>query len=84
MDSQIEYIHANPEDFWNYRQLNSSLYAPQQQVYIEIKYIGKAYVKKVYESIRESTPRYLGQTLLKQIVSHLSQESFNSFVSIVR
>ncbi len=43
------------------------------QVYIEIKYIGKilklnlgkTYIKKVFETIKDSVPRFIGQNLLK-------------------
>ena len=41
-------------------------------------------MRRVYDSIRDSVPRYIGQSLLKQIVSHMSHHSFNNFTEIVR
>lgn len=41
LNSQIEFISVSSEDFWAFKQLKSNLYAPDQQAYIEIKYIGR-------------------------------------------
>lgn len=73
-------MHADGADFWNFRQLNSNIYSPDQQIYIEIKYIGKAYVRKVYDGIKESVPRYTGQNLLKKIAQYFTQKSLNTLI----
>ena len=74
MHSQIDYVYAPAESFWSIRSVNSSLYGPEQQANIEVKYIGRSYVRRVYESIRDSIPRYIGQGLLRR-VSKFVQET---------
>ena len=66
------------------RSIRSNLYSEEQQANIEVKYIGKIYVKKVYESIRESIPRYIGQGLLRKVSKYFRENGLNNLLDVVR
>jgi hypothetical protein len=66
------------------RSIKSNLYSPEQQANIEIKYIGKIYVRRVYESIRESIPRYIGQGLMRKVSRYISSNSLNHLLEVTK
>lgn len=42
------------------------------------------YIKKVYESIRESIPRYIGQGLLRKVARYFKDHAFNNLLEVVK
>jgi len=66
------------------RNLKTSLYSPEQQTNIEVKYIGKIYLQRVYQSVSEAIPRLIGQSLLRKISNHISQQSMHHLLAIIK
>lgn len=66
------------------RNIQSSLYSEEQQANIEVKYIGKVYVKRVYDSIRESIPRYIGQGLLRKVSKYFRDNGLNNLLEVIK
>ena len=66
------------------RSIKASLYSPGQQTNIEVKYIGKVYLQRVYQSVSEAIPRLIGQGLLRKIARHLSQHSIHHLLAVMR
>jgi hypothetical protein len=82
--SQIDYVYAPSESFWEMRNVHSNLYSEEQQANIEVKYIGKVYVKRVYDSLRESVPRYIGQGLLRKVSKYFRDNGLNNLLEITK
>lgn len=64
--------------------MQSKLYSEEQQANIEIKFIGKAYVRKVYSTVRESVPRYVGYNLLRRLADHFGSNCLNELIDILK
>ena len=71
--SQIDYIYISDDRYWKINSVNTSLYA--NSTYIEIKYIGVAYLKRLAESLQEILPKMIGDRLIDKVGKLIKTES---------
>ena len=61
------------EKYWKLNTINTSLYS--NSTFLEIKYVGISYIKKLGESLQEILPKIVGDGLIERVGGMMREES---------